>query len=222
MFLVQVYSQIGRTRTTPRADADIARTRIAFFGCSQLPLGFFTAYGWAAQLWALHCSHMSIVTQLTCAVIRLPHVLLQADCAGRMERRDRIQHPHRRVSSNLQCSHLQCTCQGICSVVHNAGHVQQSCTWWGFSRETERHGACCSYIYETERNASELILPQYRAARTHFPAKEILSVADYRARHNQYSECCMDDGLAQDWHAVIQGDRKRHFCMKVQRLHRGI
>ena len=47
--------------------------------------------------------------------------------------------------------------------------------------------SCCSYIYETERNASELILPQYRAARAHFPAKEILSVADYRARHNQYS-----------------------------------
>jgi alkaline phosphatase D len=42
---LQVYSQVGRTRTLPRADEDIARTRIAFFGCSQLPLGFFTAYG---------------------------------------------------------------------------------------------------------------------------------------------------------------------------------
>jgi alkaline phosphatase D len=40
-----VYSQVGRTRTLPRADQDIARTRIAFFGCSQLPLGFFTGYG---------------------------------------------------------------------------------------------------------------------------------------------------------------------------------
>lgn len=38
----------------------------------------------------------------------------------------------------------------------------------------------CSYIYETERNASEYILPQYRDARAHFPKKEILTVADYR------------------------------------------
>jgi hypothetical protein len=52
--------------------------------------------------------------------------------------------------------------------------------------------SCCSYIYETERNAPELILPQYRAARAHFPAKEILSVADYRARHNQYSALLLE------------------------------
>lgn len=31
-----VYSQIGATRTIPLADDDIARTRIAFFGCSNL------------------------------------------------------------------------------------------------------------------------------------------------------------------------------------------
>jgi phosphodiesterase/alkaline phosphatase D-like protein len=52
----QVYSQVGRTRTPPRVDADIARTRIAFFGCSQLPLGFFTGYGWVARLRLLQFS----------------------------------------------------------------------------------------------------------------------------------------------------------------------
>ena len=31
-----VYSPIGRTRTIPRADDDIRRVRLAFFGCSQL------------------------------------------------------------------------------------------------------------------------------------------------------------------------------------------
>ena len=31
-----VYSTIGRTRTLPRADEDIKRVRLAFFGCSQL------------------------------------------------------------------------------------------------------------------------------------------------------------------------------------------
>jgi hypothetical protein len=33
---MQVYSQIGRTRTIPTATEDIARTRIAYFSCSQL------------------------------------------------------------------------------------------------------------------------------------------------------------------------------------------
>lgn len=31
-----VYSTIGRTRTLPRADEDIKRVRLSFFGCSQL------------------------------------------------------------------------------------------------------------------------------------------------------------------------------------------
>lgn len=31
-----VYSNIGVTRTIPKADDDLARARIAFFGCSQL------------------------------------------------------------------------------------------------------------------------------------------------------------------------------------------
>jgi alkaline phosphatase D len=102
-----VYSQVGRTRTLPRADEDIARTRIAFFGCSQLPLGFFTAYGQIARA-----------------------------------------------------------------------------AWNG---EIDYNIHTGDYIYETERNASEFILPQYREQRTHFPKKEILTVADYRARHNQYN-----------------------------------
>jgi phosphodiesterase/alkaline phosphatase D-like protein len=63
--------------------------------------------------------------------------------------------------------------------------------WW--SGGELQYVPFCSYIYETERNASELILPQYRAARAHFPAKEILSVSDYRARHNQYSEPLLGD-----------------------------
>ena len=33
---MQVYSPIGRTRTIPKAQDDIARARIAFFSCSQL------------------------------------------------------------------------------------------------------------------------------------------------------------------------------------------
>ena len=42
----QVYSTVGRTRTIPRANDDIARWRIAFFGCSNLPTAFFTSYGY--------------------------------------------------------------------------------------------------------------------------------------------------------------------------------
>jgi hypothetical protein len=40
--------------------------------------------------------------------------------------------------------------------------------------------------YET--NGSSLIAPELRESRTHLPKKEILQVADYRMRHNQYSK----------------------------------
>lgn len=38
-----MYSVVGRTRTIPRADDDIARWRIAFFGCSNLVTSMHTA-----------------------------------------------------------------------------------------------------------------------------------------------------------------------------------
>jgi hypothetical protein len=59
----QVYSPIGRTRTIPRADDDIGRMRIAYFSCSDLTQGYFTAYGWATVCAAvpltLHSSAMA-------------------------------------------------------------------------------------------------------------------------------------------------------------------
>jgi alkaline phosphatase D len=102
-----VYSNIGRTRTIPRANDDIARWRIAFFGCSNLPTAFFTSYGQAA----------------------------------RMAERG----------------------------------------------EVDMHIHTGDYIYEYETNGSSLIAPELRESRTHLPKKEILQVADYRMRHNQYN-----------------------------------
>lgn len=45
-----------------------------------------------------------------------------------------------------------------------------------------------SYIYEGASNGSANIAsPADRIARTHQPEKEILSLQDYRTRHNQYN-----------------------------------
>lgn len=47
-----------------------------------------------------------------------------------------------------------------------------------------------SYIYEYNTTGSDvnIIDPVQRAARDHRPAREILSLDDYRTRYNQYSE----------------------------------
>jgi alkaline phosphatase D len=102
-----VYSVIGRTRTLPRADEDIARTRIAFFGCSNLPTGFFTSYGQIAQ------------------------------AAERGE-----------IDYNIHTG---------------------------------------DYIYEYKTDGNSLFSPEDKIARTHQPEKEILTIQDYRTRHNQYN-----------------------------------
>ena len=44
------------------------------------------------------------------------------------------------------------------------------------------------HVSRYETNGSALIAPELRESRTHLPKKEILQVADYRMRHNQYSE----------------------------------
>jgi alkaline phosphatase D len=104
-----VYSTIGRTRTLPRADEDIKRVRLAFFGCSQLPLAYFTAYGQIARM------------------------------AERGE-----------IDYNLHSG---------------------------------------DYIYEGAQNgsATNILDPVGRVARTAQPEREILSLSDYRTRHNQYN-----------------------------------
>jgi alkaline phosphatase D len=46
-----VYSPIGRTTTLPRADdASFKRLRLAYFSCSNFPVGFFTSYGQIARM----------------------------------------------------------------------------------------------------------------------------------------------------------------------------
>lgn len=50
------------------------------------------------------------------------------------------------------------------------------------------HPAPRSYIYEGATNGSANIASEAdRIARTHQPEREILSVQDYRTRHNQYN-----------------------------------
>ena len=45
-----------------------------------------------------------------------------------------------------------------------------------------------SYIYEGASNGSvNIASPADRIARTHQPEREILSLQDYRTRHNQYN-----------------------------------
>jgi phosphodiesterase/alkaline phosphatase D-like protein len=61
-----VYSTTGRTRTLPRADEDIKRVRLAFFGCSQLVSGNTAAWNTA---WKHSCCGMSMCAAvLSCQV----------------------------------------------------------------------------------------------------------------------------------------------------------
>ncbi|KAI1847868.1 hypothetical protein JX265_013910 [Neoarthrinium moseri] len=42
-------SPLGRTKTAPRAEDDLAQVKFAIFSCSNFPLGYFNAYGNAAR-----------------------------------------------------------------------------------------------------------------------------------------------------------------------------
>lgn len=91
----ETYSQIGATRTIPEADDDIARARIAFFGCSNLvcfcdshAINLDSLLGrlQPAEYIAI-CSHLNIIYTRSCvrdAILerrtRCLHRLLEQQC----------------------------------------------------------------------------------------------------------------------------------------------
>ena len=74
---MQVYSPIGRTRTIPKATDDICRMRIAYFSCSDLTQGYFTAYGWAAAF--VSCLSFGLVVDPSAGAVDGDGRHLQAD-----------------------------------------------------------------------------------------------------------------------------------------------